>query len=56
MKEEDKEMIKNTKEEKVRKEVVSKVKRKLTDKSTEKPLIYGIGGCCYKNYLHKPLG
>lgn len=57
MKEEDKEMIKNTKEEKVRKEVViKKLKRKLTDKSTEKPLIYGIGGCCYKNYLHKPLG
>ena len=47
---------KNTKEEKVRKEVVSKVKRKLTDKSTEKPLIYTIGGCCYKNYSHRPLG
>lgn len=48
---------KKTKEEKVRKEVViKKVKRKLTDKSTEKPLIYGIGGCCYKNYLHRPLG
>ena len=46
---------KNTKEEKVRKEVVSKVKRKLTDKSTEKPLIPTIGGC-YKNYLHRPLG
>ena len=40
---------KNTKEEKVRKEVVSKVKRKLTDKTTEKPFILGIGGC-YKNY------
>lgn len=46
---------KKTKEEKVRKEVVSKVKRKLTDKSTEKPLIYTIFGC-YKNYMHKPLG
>ena len=46
---------KNTKEEKVRKEVVSKVKRKLTDKSTEKPFILSIGGC-YKNYSHRPLG
>lgn len=46
---------KNTKEEKVRKEVVSKVKRKLTDKSTEKPVIYTIVGC-YKNYFHRPLG
>lgn len=46
---------KNTKEEKVRKEVVSKVKRKLTDKSTAKPLIYTFCGC-YKNYMHKPLG
>ena len=46
---------KNTKEKKVRKEVVSKVKRKLTDKSTEKPLSLGIGGC-YKNYLHRPFG
>ncbi|MBO5826845.1 MAG: hypothetical protein J6R59_00005 [Paludibacteraceae bacterium] len=46
---------KNTKEEKVRKEVVSKVKRKLTDKSTEKPVICGIWGC-YKNYSHRPLG
>lgn len=32
-----------------------KHKGKLTDKSTEKPLIYTIGGC-YKNYLHRPLG
>lgn len=47
---------KNTKEQKVRKEVVSKVKRKLTDKSTEKTLIPTIGGCCYKNYFHRPLG
>ena len=46
---------KNTKEEKVRKEVVSKVKRKLTDKSTEKPLIYTVYGV-YKNYFHRPLG
>ena len=46
---------KNTKEEKVRKEVVSKVKRKLTDKSTEKPVIYTVYGG-YKNYFHRPLG
>ena len=43
------------KEENVRKEVVSK-EEKLTDKSTEKPLIYAVAGCCYKNYLHRPLG
>ena len=50
------EMKKNEKkEEKVRKEVVSKVKRKFIDKSTEKPLICGIGGY-YKNYSHRPLG
>lgn len=46
---------KKTKEEKVRKEVVSKVKRKLTDKSTEKPLIPTVYGG-YKNYSHRPLG
>lgn len=37
------------------KEKYWKHKGKLTDKSTEKPLICTIGGC-YKNYLHRPLG
>ena len=33
-----------------------KHKGKLTDKSNEKPLIPSVGGLCYKNYGHKPLG